>query len=144
MRQLASRAREHVKAARPRFAVSQADAQRLASAFMAASAGADVGALSAVLAQNAILVTDGGGRRKAALRVMVGRDIIGLFRGLAWRNGAARISGLWAARINGYPGFVMSFADGPATIAFEPGEHGQIAAIYMVRNPEKLTHVSGG
>ena len=47
-------------------------------------------------------------------------------------------------RINGYPGFVMSFEDGPATIAFEPGEDGQIAAIYLVRNPEKLTHVSGG
>ena len=38
----------------------------------------------------------------------------------------------------------MSFEDGPATTAFEPGDHGQIVAIYMVRNPEKLTHVSGG
>ncbi len=145
VRQLASRARDHVKAARPRFTVSEADAQRLASAFMAASAGADVGALAAVLARDAILVTDGGGKRKAALRVLVGRDdIIGLFRGLAWRNTSARMSSLRAARINGCPGFVMSFEDGPATIAFEPGEDGRIAAIYMVRNPEKLTHVSGG
>ncbi|MDB5424199.1 MAG: polymerase sigma-70 factor, subfamily [Phenylobacterium sp.] len=145
VRQLASRAREHVKAARPRFTVSEAEAQRLAAAFLAAAATADVGALSAVLAEDAILVTDGGGRRSAALRVLVGReDIIGLLRGLFWRHGVQAFSAARAARINGYPGFVLTLADGPETFAFQPGEDGRIAAVYVVRNPEKLAHVASG
>ena len=143
VRQLASRAREHVRDARPRFSVSEAEAQRLANAFMAAAASADVGALSAVLAEDAILVSDGGGKRKAALRVLVGRDdIIRLFQGLNWRQGELPIVSMHAARINGYPGLVLTFADGPETIAFQPGADGQIAAVYMVRNPEKLAHVA--
>ncbi len=143
VRQLASRAREHVREARPRFSVSQEDAARLAQAFMVASATADMSALSAMLAEDAIMVTDGGGKRKAALRVMVGRDdIVRLLEGLRWRLGPPSIERLEAARINGYPGFVLHLADGPETLAFQPGEDGRIAAIYAMRNPEKLAHIA--
>jgi RNA polymerase sigma-70 factor (ECF subfamily) len=144
VRQLASRAREHLRATRPRFTVSQEEASRLATAFAAASATGDMAGLANLLAEDAILVTDGGGKRKAALRIMVGRaDIVRLMEGLAWRGGGlGAVSGVTTARINGYPGLVISFADGPGTIAFQPGEDGQIAAIYMVRNPEKLAHVA--
>src|ERR1700761_6824392 len=69
VRQLASRAREHVRAARPRFSVSQEEATRLATAFAAASASGDMASLANLLAEDAILVSDGGGKRKAALRV---------------------------------------------------------------------------
>jgi RNA polymerase sigma-70 factor (ECF subfamily) len=142
VRQLASRAREHVRQARPRFTVSEAEAQRLATAFMAAAANADVGALSAVLAEDAILVSDGGGKRNAALRILVGRDdIIRLYLGLTWRHGERQVGALTPMRINGYPGFVLSLEDGPETIAFQPGEDGRIAAVYLVRNPEKLAHL---
>ena len=145
VRQLASRAREHVRDARPRFTVSQEEAGRLATAFMAAAATGDMAGLATLLAEDAILVSDGGGRRKAALRVMVGRaDIIRLFEGLAWRGGGLEIiTDIRIARINGYPGLVLTMGDGPETIAFQPGADGQIAAIYMVRNPEKLGHVAG-
>jgi RNA polymerase sigma-70 factor (ECF subfamily) len=145
VRQLASRAREHVREARPRFAVSQDEALRLATAFMAATARGDMAGLSALLAEDAILVSDGGGKRKAALRVMVGpQDIVRLLEGLAWRGGGvAHVEDIRAARINGYPGWVISFGDGPETIAFQPGEDGLIAAVYMVRNPEKLAHIAG-
>ena len=143
VRQLASRAREHVREARPRFAVSQEEALRLATAFTAASVQGDMTALAALLAEDAVLVSDGGGKRKAALRVMVGRaDIMRLLEGLAWRGGGlGAVTDVRGARINGYPGLVVSFADGPGTIAFEPGPDGLIAAVYMVRNPEKLGHV---
>jgi RNA polymerase sigma-70 factor (ECF subfamily) len=143
VRQLASRAREHVRDARPRFTVSQAEAARLATAFMAAAANGDMAGLSSLLAQDAILVSDGGGKRKAALRVLVGRaDIIRLMEGLAWRgSGLGAVTNIRTARINGYPGLVLTMGDGPETIAFQPGEDGLIAAVYMVRNPEKLAHV---
>jgi RNA polymerase sigma-70 factor (ECF subfamily) len=45
------------------------------------------------------------------------------------------------ARINGDFGVVLEAEDGVVTIAFEPGADGRLAAIYMVRNPDKLGHV---
>ena len=109
VRQLASRARAHVQDTRPRFTVSQEDAARLASAFMAAAASGDMAALSAVLAEDAVMVTDGGGKRNASLRPLIGRaDIVRLLEGLAWRHdGQAWPLTFRAVRINGYPGVVM-------------------------------------
>ena len=142
VRQLASRAREHVQTARPRFTVDQAHVMKLAAAFAAAAATADVGALAALLAEDAILVSDGGGKRSAALRVLVGRaDVIRLLEGLRWRHGDQGPESFQAVRINGFPGLLLQMADGPETFAFEPDAEGRIAAIYVMRNPDKLTHV---
>lgn len=142
VRQLASRARDHIQDAKPRFAVDQDRAMKLAQAFMAASASADFKALAGLLAEDAIMVTDGGGKRKAALRVLVGReDIVGLMQALSWRTGGAHVGNFSAARVNGLPGFILHLSDGLAVMAFEPGDDGQIAAIYNVRNPDKLGHV---
>jgi RNA polymerase sigma-70 factor (ECF subfamily) len=116
---------------------------RLAAAFAAASATADTKALTELLAEDAILVSDGGGKRSAALRVMVGRaDIIRLLEGIRWRHGDLGIKSVEAVRINGYPGLLLQVEDGPETFAFEPGEDGKIAAVYVMRNPEKLRHLS--
>ena len=145
VRQLASRAREHVRDARPRFSIGEAKATQLAAAFMDAAARADVAALAALLAEDAVMVTDGGGKRKAALRVMIGReDILRLFQGLRWRGGLAQIQGVRLARINGAPGVLLDMVDGPETIAIEADAAGRIAAIYAVRNPDKLAHVRAG
>lgn len=143
VRQLASRAREHVRDARPRFSVSQDRALALAAAFMEASSRADLTGLSELLAEDAVLVSDGGGKRKAALRVLVGReDVLSLFRGLRWRGGALNPRSLELAWINGAPGVVMQLEDGPATVAVEPDAEGRVAAVYMVRNPDKLAHLA--
>lgn len=142
VRQLATRARAHVKETRPRFVVSQEDAAKLAAAFMAAAAQGDMSALSAVLAQDAVMVTDGGGKRKAALRPLIGReDIVRLMEGLAWRGGEGQSLSFRSVRINGYPGLILEREDGPMTVAFQPGEDGKLAGIYMVRNPDKLSHL---
>ena len=142
VRQLATRARAHVKEARPRFTVSQEDAAKLAAAFMMAAAQGDMSALSAMLAQDAVMVTDGGGKRKAALRPLIGReDIVRLMEGLAWRGGEGQSLSFRSVRINGYPGLIMVREDGPMTVAFQPGAGGKLAGIYMVRNPDKLGHL---
>jgi RNA polymerase sigma-70 factor (ECF subfamily) len=142
VRQLASRAREHVQDARPRFSVDKERAETLAFAFAAAAAKADVTALSALLAEDAVMVTDGGGKRKAALRVLVGRDdIIRLLQGLSWRHGLPMFQHFETVRINGAPGLLLRLDDGPETLAFEPDADGRIHAIYAMRNPEKLRHV---
>lgn len=144
VRQLAVRARNHVKDNRPRFTVSQEDAAKLAAAFMAAASQGDMKALSAVLAEDAVLVSDGGGKRKAALRPLVGReDVVDLLSRLAWRAGSDQVWPLSfrAVRINGYPGVILEQDDGFMTIAFQPGDDGKLAAVYLVRNPDKLSHL---
>jgi len=143
VRQLATRARSHVRDARPRFSVSQEEAGRLAMAFMTAAAQGDYAALSQMLAKDAVLLSDGGGKRKAALRPIVGpEDIVRLLQGLAWRAGWAEGMQIRPVRINGYPGVVAIQGEEPMTIAFQPGPDGKIAGVYLVRNPDKLGHVA--
>ena len=117
--------------------------QSPAAAFATASQTADVAALRELLTEDAILVSDGGGKRTAALRVLVGReDVIGLIQGIVWRQGGDMgVQNARPVRINGYPGLLIEVADGPETFALEPGEDGRIAAIYVMRNPDKLRHV---
>ena len=141
-RQLLSRARAHLKDARPRFSVPEEAVARLAAAFMDAARRNDPAALAALLAEDCVLITDGGGKRSAALRPLIGRDdILRLMTGLAWRKGAPPAGRFRPARINGYPGLVMEDDGGAQTIAFEPDEDGRLIAIYIVRNPDKLRRV---
>lgn len=141
-RQLAARARAHVAQARPRFNVSQDEAQRLTNAFLAATVRGDLSALSDLLAHDAEMITDGGGKRSAALRRLIGPDdIVRLLQGLAWRRGDAMPLSMRSVRINGYPGLILQWVDGPVTVAFQPGAAGKIAGIYLVRNPDKLTKI---
>ncbi|HEY1427736.1 MAG TPA: RNA polymerase sigma factor SigJ [Caulobacteraceae bacterium] len=139
-RQLAARAREHVRQAQPRFQVARDAAARLAVAFMEAARRNDLAGLKSLLAEDAVMITDGGGKRGAALRPLVGRDdVLSFIEGLFWRQGwPAGAELVRLARINGSPGAVLRTADGLSTIAFEPDGEGRIAAIYVVRNPEKL------
>ena len=141
-RQLAVRARDHVRDTRPRFSVGQEEAARLALAFMAAARDNDLDGLKNLLAEDAVLITDGGGKRSAALRPLVGRDdILALFKGLRWRTNWLGTPKVRLVRVNGYLGAILDTDEGPITVAFQPGEPGQLAAIYMVVNPEKLTRV---
>ena len=138
-RQLAARARAHVQQARPRFQVPDAEAARLAAAFVQAARDGDWGRLGGLLAENAVLISDGGGKRTAALRPLVGReDVLGLIRGLASRQVWPPPGTLRPARINGALGVIIDGPDGAQTIAFEMAEGGRIGAIYIVRNPDKL------
>jgi RNA polymerase sigma-70 factor (ECF subfamily) len=145
-RQLASRARDHVRDARPRFTVPQEEAARLAVAFMSAARDNDLEGLRALLAEDAVLISDGGGKRAAALRPMEGREeVVALIRGLAWRHDWPHtVADVRLARINGYPGVILRTADGLWTMAFQPDGTGRIAAIYVMANPDKLHGVAAG
>jgi len=75
-RQLAARARAHIEEARPRFPASREEGARLAAAFAAAAQKGDVASLTKLLAEDAVLYSDGGGKRAAALNPIVGADKI--------------------------------------------------------------------
>jgi len=149
-RQLASRGRARVKEARPagaipaRAASSSVDPKHaeLLTAFMAASRSGDVAALTRVLASDARLVTDGGGKVQAALNVIEGPDRVAAFLVGAIRKGWTDDLVVRFDTINGLPGLIVSGPQGLVqTNAFEIVD-GVIQAIYVVRNPDKLQHLA--
>jgi RNA polymerase sigma-70 factor (ECF subfamily) len=100
----------------------------------------DVNGFASLLAEDAILYTDGGGKRSAALNPIYGRErIVRFFEGAShkgWIPAQVR-----PARINGLPGFVGYMPDGVETLAIQiDGE--RIVALYAIRNPDKLRHLA--
>lgn len=142
-RQLATRARAHVRAEKPRFSVPPEAGATIARAFRAAAGNGDIGAMQKLLADNAVLLSDGGGKRPAALNPIHGADHIArFFEGLHRKFGYADTGPVDVVRINGLPGYVTIEPRGVLqTTAFDIAE-GRIAAIYVVRNPDKLGHLA--
>jgi RNA polymerase sigma-70 factor, ECF subfamily len=141
-RQLAARARTHIEARRPRFPASREDGHRLAAAFHAAAASGDTETLMRVLAKDAVLFSDGGGRRAAALNPIHGADRIQrFFAGILRKNPALATVAARPAMVNGLPGFVIREDDGSIDTMAVEHRDGHIVAIYLTRNPEKLRHV---
>ena len=153
-RQLAARARLHVRELRPRGAVApsarpgEIDAKhaRLLSAFAAATQSGDIKALAQMLSKDARVITDGGGKVRAALDVIEGADRVAQFLVDATRK---RDDAWWRddftmrfAAVNGLPGVIVDAPEGPVqTAAFEI-EGDLIRALYVVRNPDKLRHLT--
>lgn len=141
-RQLAHRARLHVREARPRFKVEKQRGLALAEAFFAASRSGDTKALGEMLAADVSLHADGGGKRPAATEPFLGFEaVLKAFRSLAEIFKEKKSYLLRACFINGLPGFITLEADGEiATTALEV-EAGKVVTIYVVRNPDKLRHL---
>jgi RNA polymerase sigma-70 factor, ECF subfamily len=143
-RQLAARGRAHVHEARPRFRVPEDEAARLTDAFHRALVTGDATHFAAVLAADAVLYSDGGGKRAAALVPIHGRDrIASFFEGLARAGNLPPPEAVHRIRLGGLPGIVVVDQTGAIdTIMTADIRDGQIATIYAVRNPDKLAHVS--
>ena len=149
-RQLAARAREHVRAVRPHGGIApsphsgeiDAKHEQLISTFIAATRSGDLDALTQLLASEVRVVTDGGGKVAAALNVLDGADRVARFLVGATRKGWREDFTLRFATINGLPGVIVDGPDGPVqTAAFEI-EDGIIKMLYVVRNPDKLQHLA--
>jgi RNA polymerase sigma-70 factor, ECF subfamily len=141
-RQLATRARAHVREARPRFQVDKRRGLELAEAFFAASRSGDMKALAAMLAADVSVHADGGGKRPAAIEPIVGFDaVMKMHEFLAAhfkKNGSKLVR---AGFVNGLPGFITLEADGELQTTALEIEDGKVAAIYVMRNPDKLKHL---
>ncbi len=140
-RQLASRAREHVRSERTRFPVERDHGLAIAAAFYEATRIGDAAALASLLASDVRFHSDGGGKRAAASRILNG--VSEVMRGLSaiFRLRRADPELIRHAFINGLPGFVTREADGMVQTTALLIEGGRVAAIYVMRNPDKLAHV---
>jgi RNA polymerase sigma-70 factor (ECF subfamily) len=140
-RQIASRARERVRAGAPRFATNGDPDRKVVEELLMAVALGDADAVIARLAPDAVCVSDGGAARRAARRPVVGPARVARFLvNLARKHGdRAQYA---AATVNGCPGLVVSF-DGEVDFAasFEL-QDGVVERIFVVRNPDKLVHLA--
>ncbi len=142
VRQILSRARNHVHARRPRR-TDAADKELVVQRFMEAASGGDLQSLMDVLAPDVVLISDGGGVKQAALRPILGRDKV-----LRWLFGVmAKESGrditMDVAEVNGERS-VRIFIDGELdSVASMRVDDGLVSELYIVRNPGKLTRIEG-
>lgn len=143
-RQLAARARRHVRERRPRFPTTEQHHRELTTRFIAAARSGDVGALESLLTADVVFTGDGGGKVPALSRPLLGRmkvaeTLADWFRsgppsgpnvsvevaevnaagGAVFRDRERRVLGVWALTVDG----------------------GRISRVDSVVNPEKLSHL---
>jgi RNA polymerase sigma-70 factor (ECF subfamily) len=142
-RQLASRARAHVRADRPRYPVPKERGLEIAEAFFAASRDGDMERLRALLAADITVYADGGGKATAHGPPVAGLDnVMRLFATFAPAFAASRSRLVRYGFVNGLPGFItMERGDILQTTALEIDD-GRVVGIYVVRNPDKLRHMA--
>lgn len=141
-RQLAARARAHVREARPRYRVERQHGLEIAGAFFAASRSGDMAALGAMLARDVSLHSDGGGKRPAAIVPVLGfGPVMQMHKALAVLFGKYGSTLVRVGLINGLPGFATREADGELQTTALDIEDGRVTGIYVMRNPDKLRHL---
>ncbi|MDD3444524.1 MAG: RNA polymerase sigma factor SigJ [Zavarzinia sp.] len=141
VRQLVSRGRARLRADRPEIHVPKAKRDAVAARFIAALMAGDGAAMMEVMAPDAVLHSDGGGKRRAALNPIFGADkVLRFFAGIARKNTMAlRFQPL---SLNGDPGLVALNGD-EVWFALVPDVVGdRVARVLLVSNPDKLTGVA--
>lgn len=140
-RQLAARARRRIQEGRPRFRATAHKHQQLLEGFFRAAQQLDLSGLLALLSQDVELFSDGGGLvealpQKLCGATQVGRFLVDVFTRYEQKNSA--LQGQFT-HFNGAPGLLMYEGDTLATALTIEAEGEQIARIYAVRNPNKLS-----
>jgi RNA polymerase sigma-70 factor (ECF subfamily) len=138
-RQLVARARRHLQERRPRFTADRAKHEEVLGRFLSACTTGDMTALRALLREDAVEYSDGGGKVYAAINPIFGADrVVRLIAGLMRKEAV----GAWRAEpadVNGQPGVLFTLDGRPVSVTtLDLDESGRIRAIYSVLNPEKL------
>ncbi|MDQ0114754.1 RNA polymerase sigma-70 factor [Paenibacillus harenae] len=141
-RKIFSRANDKLHKQSPVLPDNTAQAAPLATAFLAAARGGSVDALVSLLTEDALLTSDGGGKVRAAIFTIIGRERVQAFlEGVVAKGFLGDSQSM--ALINGQPGIVF-YRDGRPlkTISFQLDAAGErIEHIYIVLNPDKLQRI---
>lgn len=138
-RQIAHRAKAHVQARRPRFEGSETQRTEVAKRFMTAAATGDLQALMDVLAPDAVLLSDSGGKVQAPRRaVHTAEKVARLLIGLGQRAASWGVPSVAVSLVNGMPGAVFRLDGVLDTVMSIETDGERVTHIYLVRNPDKL------
>ena len=141
-RQLVARARKHLRAGRPRFDADEEARDRLLERFLAAAEEGDVEGLEALLAEDAVLYSDGGGKVIAARRPVAGAARIARFMaGVTRKQRELGLLERRVVRVNGQPGSILTHNGAVFSVLSIDVVDGRIQAVRIVRNPDKLAHL---
>ncbi|MEU9899933.1 RNA polymerase sigma factor SigJ [Streptomyces phaeochromogenes] len=144
VRQLAHRARRHVHARRPLYEAHPRVRREATERFVEAALGGDISALMEILAPDVTVWSDGGGKRRpAGLRPVHGRDkAIRLLTSYAGRGEPHGLD-IRYRRVNGDDSAVLFAGESPyAVVVMDLTPEGdRVSGLYIVSNPDKLTHV---
>jgi RNA polymerase sigma-70 factor (ECF subfamily) len=144
VRQMAHRAREHVQARQPRFETNRRAQREVTERFLAAVAGGDVEALLAALAPDVVLISDGGGKAKAALRPITGSEKVARFLvGIARQGASIPDLRIEVAEVNGSAAIVGWSGVEPFGSVSLAMTDGRIQQVLVVVNPDKLAGLAG-
>lgn len=136
-RQLFSRAKQHLAQRELKEEPAGEKAERVVQQFLEACATGDMQSFLAVLTEDAVLYSDGGGKVRAALKPIVSAEFIGRFYMGIRRKGFA--GGLVEiVRVNGKVGAILRRTDGRVSVTAFAFEGDRIKSVYMVSNPDKL------
>jgi RNA polymerase sigma-70 factor (TIGR02957 family) len=141
-RQLLARARQAIELGRPRFSTSRADAEQLTTMFLDVSNGADIASLLERLAPDVTFYGDSGGNGEVTfIEPVNGRDKVAAIM-LHQLDRLRQLNAhLEPAVVNGLSGLLAYATDGLiAVLSFEILD-GQIQALRVVANPDKLQHL---
>jgi RNA polymerase sigma-70 factor (ECF subfamily) len=141
-RQIMHRARQHVRAVRPRFSTTPQEHHDLLERFRLATSSGDISQLLALLSDDVVLHADGGGKATAVPNLIHGADRVarGIVLGLKKLLPPDLVQRV--IQINGASGVVNYWPDGrPHSVLTLDASAGRIRAIYIVTNPEKLARL---
>lgn len=141
-RQIARRARQHLKQHRPRFDANEQEQTQLVQHFLVAVQEGDLEGLMRLLAPDAVLYSDGGGKAIAARKPIEGAYKIAHFFITTARKAGEQVQAQPLV-INGTAGAFIYEAGHLTTTITAQVEDGRIQALYTVRNPDKLGHLGG-
>lgn len=140
-RQMVHRARQHIAARRPRYTSSPEQQERLADEFMQLCTTGDMQGLMALLAEDIVLQSDGGGKALAVLRPIYGPKRVAALLVSLPRKAPAGIS-YRPARVNGQPGFIGYLGNQLYGVMTLDIRDNLIQGVYIVVNPDKLQALS--
>ncbi len=143
VRKLRQRAKEHLALEKPRFAPTKERHAEILLSFAAACQNGELSPLRALLAEGARAYTDGGGKARAARKVVFGRDRVArLLHGLGRKGGAEGIEAELSV-LNGWPALILRRSSGVfGVLAIETDGH-EVFSVHLVLNPDKLGSLAG-
>jgi RNA polymerase sigma-70 factor (ECF subfamily) len=136
-RQLASRARRHVREHAPSPSADAAGHRRVVEAFEAAATSGDLATLIRLLDPDVVMVSDGGGMVTSPLKPVTGVDRVARFV-LAVIAKAHDEGQLERVHVNGAPGFAVYYHGGLAGIVSVTVAEERVTRVDIVRAPGKL------
>jgi RNA polymerase sigma-70 factor (ECF subfamily) len=141
-RQILSRARRRVADDRRRFDPDPGESRALALRFLEAAREGDMDGLVAMLASDAVLVGDGGGKARSIAAPMAGGEQVGRALATFYRMATEWGVELLPAVVNGGPGFRSFDAEGRlVNVVGLDVEGGVITRVHSMLNPDKLGHL---